>query len=50
MFDVLRPRQVALLRAIRSAPPVDDSFLRLPYPEKDILAFALNPMRFSQAL
>ena len=42
MFDALRPRQVELIRAIRSAPPIDDGFLRLPYPEKDILAFALK--------
>jgi len=42
MFDALRPRQVALIRAIRDARPVDDGFMRLPYPEKDILSFALK--------
>jgi carboxypeptidase Taq len=40
MFDAIRPRQVELIRAIRRAPPIDDSFLRLPYPERDLLAFA----------
>jgi carboxypeptidase Taq len=42
MFDAVRPRQVELIRAIRRAPPIEDAFLRLPYPEKDILAFALK--------
>jgi carboxypeptidase Taq len=42
MFDVLRPRQVALIRAIRSAPPVDDHFLQSGFPEEDVLGFALE--------
>ena len=42
MFDVLRPRQVELIRAVRSRPPVDDRFLRVPYAETDILQFAIE--------
>jgi carboxypeptidase Taq len=42
MFDVLRPRQVELISAIRTRPVIDDRFLRVPYAEKDVLAFALD--------
>jgi len=42
MFDVLRPRQRALIQAIGGAAPVDDDFLQAGYAEHDILAFALN--------
>ncbi len=39
IFDALRPRQVALIRRIASAPPVDDSFLHQPFDQKAQLAF-----------
>ena len=39
MFSTLRPRQVALIRAIADRPQVDDQFLRLSYPEADMWAF-----------
>jgi carboxypeptidase Taq len=42
MFDVLRPRLVELLGAVRNRPAAEDGFLRLPYAEKDILEFALE--------
>lgn len=34
IFDEVRPRQVALLKAIQSRPQVDDSFLQQEFPEK----------------
>jgi carboxypeptidase Taq len=34
IFDVVRPQQVALVKAIAAQPPVDDSFLHLAYDEK----------------
>lgn len=40
MFSILRPRQVALIRALAGRPQVDDSFLKQPYPEADMTAFA----------
>jgi carboxypeptidase Taq len=40
IFGALRPRQVALLRAIRGRPSVDDGFLRVPYAEPAMLEFA----------
>jgi carboxypeptidase Taq len=40
IFAILRPRQVELIRAIGGRPQVDDSFLRLPYPEPEMAAFA----------
>ena len=39
IFATLRPRQVALIRAIGDRPQVDDSFLRVPYAESDLWAF-----------
>ena len=33
LFATIRPRQVELIRAIAERPQVDDSFLRVPYPE-----------------
>jgi carboxypeptidase Taq len=39
IFATLRPRQVALIRAIAERPQVDDSFLRAAYPEADLWAF-----------
>jgi carboxypeptidase Taq len=42
IFDVLRPRQVALLRAIASRPQVADDCLRTRYAEADLLAFAVE--------
>jgi len=34
IFDVLRPQQVELLRAISARPQVDDSFLKQPFDEQ----------------
>jgi carboxypeptidase Taq len=42
IFDQLRPRQVELIRSVATAPGVDDSFLRTPYAEADMLAFAVE--------
>jgi carboxypeptidase Taq len=42
IFDQLRPRQVELIRSVATAPAVDDSFLRTPYAEADMLAFAVD--------
>jgi carboxypeptidase Taq len=42
MFDLLRPRQVALLKALRQRPVVDDSCLRAAYPEHEMLEFAIE--------
>ena len=42
IFDQLRPRQVELIRSVATAPAVDDSFLRTPYTEADMLAFAVE--------
>jgi carboxypeptidase Taq len=42
MFDVLRPRQVALLRAIHERPSIDDRFLHVLYAESDMLAFSVE--------
>ena len=39
IFTALRPQQVSLIEAIRSKPQVDDSFLKLEYPEDKQLAF-----------
>jgi carboxypeptidase Taq len=39
LFAVLRPRQVALIRAIAGRPQVDDGFLHLEYPEREMWAF-----------
>ena len=42
IFDALRSRQVELIRALGAAPSTDDSFLRVPYAEADMLAFAVE--------
>jgi carboxypeptidase Taq len=39
IFAELRPRQVQLLQAIGERPQVDDSFLHVPYDERDMWAF-----------
>jgi carboxypeptidase Taq len=39
LFAVIRPRQVALIRAIADRPQVDTTFLRVPYPEPELWAF-----------
>ena len=39
IFAILRPRQVALIRAIADRPQVDDQFLRLPYSDSEMWAF-----------
>ena len=40
MFDALRPRQVALTRAIQDCPAVEAGFLTAWYSEADMLSFA----------
>jgi carboxypeptidase Taq len=39
IFNLLRPKQVELIKSIAEKPQVDKSFLSLEYPEKDQLAF-----------
>jgi carboxypeptidase Taq len=39
IFDVLRPRQVALIHAIAGRPQVDDQFLHVAYDEREMWAF-----------
>jgi carboxypeptidase Taq len=40
IFDVLRPQQVELVKAISDRPQVDDSFLHVDYDETTMLAFS----------
>ncbi|MBM3779692.1 MAG: carboxypeptidase M32 [Acidimicrobiia bacterium] len=40
LFEALRPRQVALIRAIAERPAVDDRCLRARWPEADLDAFS----------
>jgi len=40
LFDALRPRQVALVREVTTAPAADAPFLAAPYDRADMLAFA----------
>jgi carboxypeptidase Taq len=42
VFGALRPRQVALIRAIAERPQIDDSFLRGAYTEKELWEFAVE--------
>jgi carboxypeptidase Taq len=42
VFGVLRPRQVALIRAIAERPQVDAACLEVPYAEQDLWAFAVE--------
>jgi len=42
LFAELRPRQVALIAAIGTRPPVDTSFLAGAYTESEMLAFAVE--------
>ena len=42
VFDVVRPKQIALLKAIAARPQVDDAVLRQPLPEAGLLAFAVD--------
>jgi carboxypeptidase Taq len=42
MFDALRPRQVALAKAVQGRPAVDDGFLHVPYAKNDLLEFAID--------
>ena len=42
IFDQLRPRQVELIRSVAAGAAVDDSFLRAPYAEAAMLAFAVE--------
>jgi carboxypeptidase Taq len=39
LFDVIRPRQVALIQAIAERPQVDDRFLHATYDEREMWAF-----------
>lgn len=42
IFARLRPQQVALIKAIAAKPAVDDSFLRVAYPEKEQWDFGVD--------
>jgi carboxypeptidase Taq len=42
VFEALRSRQVELIRTVGAAPPPQDGFLRAPYAESDMLAFAVE--------
>jgi carboxypeptidase Taq len=42
VFDVLRPRQAALVQAIGRKPPADDSFLRQPFDEQKQWGFGVE--------
>lgn len=42
VFDVVRPAQVALIKAIAQKPPAPDSFLHLAYDEKTQLDFGVE--------
>ena len=42
VFDVVRPKQVALLKAIAARPAVDDAVLRQPFPESTLLQFSVE--------
>ena len=42
VFDVVRPRQIALLKAIAARPQVDDAVLRQPFPESGLLQFSVD--------
>lgn len=42
IFEVLRPRQVALVRAIADRPPVDDRLVHLPYSRKTLWDFGVE--------
>ena len=42
LFGVLRPRQVALIKAIGTRPPIDDRPLSGSYAEADMLGFAVD--------
>ncbi len=42
IFDVVRPAQIALLKAIAARPQVDDAVLLQPFPESGLLEFAVE--------
>jgi carboxypeptidase Taq len=42
VFGTLRPAQVELIRALADQPPIDDSFLRVPYAEQRMWNFAVQ--------
>jgi len=42
VFDVVRPRQVALIQAIAARPPVDDAVLRQPFSQTALLQFSVE--------
>jgi carboxypeptidase Taq len=41
VFDALRARQVDLVRSVAERPQIDDAFLRVPYPEQDLIDFSV---------
>jgi carboxypeptidase Taq len=45
VFSALRTRQVDLVRRIAERPPVDDSFLRIPYAEPALIDFSVDIIR-----
>ncbi len=42
IFDALRPQQVELIRAISERPQVEDGFMHLSYPEKEMWDFSIE--------
>ena len=42
LFDILRPRQVAIVRTVAERPTPDQGFLRASYAERDIWSFAVD--------
>ena len=42
VFEVVRPKQIALLKAIAARPQVDDAVLRQPFPESGLLQFSVD--------
>jgi carboxypeptidase Taq len=42
VFAAVRPRQVELIRSLAERPPIDDSFLRAPYDERNMWDFAVQ--------
>jgi len=42
ILGTLRPRQVALIRALAERPPMDAAFLHVPYAEQELWGFAVD--------
>ena len=45
IFNTLRPKQVALIKAIREKPAIDNGFLHVEYPEKDQMEFGVEVIK-----